>query len=213
MTGAPAAATRAGTPVAMADEHEEEQLPRPATGAHNPIADDEPRGELGPPLAIPPIETPGPSVPPPQHPESDTERAEWADATKPDAESTGAKDPMEELVAEEESAAAAEAREIGGHIPTSNVDDPAFDPVYQAGQGEQEGFEQAESDLIENASHGYELGNPLRDAPSPETESDRGSAVFAEADDFDSTGVVFDPEEGPDDPAKGPGITKARGSD
>src|SRR5689334_16171350 len=38
----------------------------------------------GPPLATAPIETPGPSVTPPQTPESDVERAERADAIGPD---------------------------------------------------------------------------------------------------------------------------------
>src|SRR5215210_5688329 len=101
----------------------------------------------------PPVETPGPSVPPPTLPESDTERAEWADATKPDADILDPDDPVDALVAEEESAAMAEARSVGGPVPPS-ADDPAMEPVYQAGGGEQEGFEQAENDLIENATHG-----------------------------------------------------------
>jgi hypothetical protein len=189
-----------------------EPLPRPATGAHNPIADDDPRGEAGTPLAPPPVEAPGPSVPPPTLPQSDTEREEWADATKPDPEILDLDDPLDELVAEEESAAMAEARAIGGPVPP-NADDPAMEPVYQAGGGEQEGFEQAEADLIENATHGDGGGNPLRDAIAPEVETDRSSAVYAESDDYDSTEVVVDPDEGPDDPAAGPGISKVRGSD
>lgn len=32
--------------------------------------------------------------------------------------------------------------------------DPAFDPVSEAGGGESEGFELAEEELIEHASHG-----------------------------------------------------------
>ena len=36
--------------------------------------------------------------------------------------------------------------------------DPAFDAVYEAGGGESEGFEMAEADLIEHASHGDEHG-------------------------------------------------------
>jgi hypothetical protein len=106
----------------------------------------------------------------------------------------------------------AEARSIGGPVP-QNADDPAMEAVYQAGGGEQDGFEQAEDDLIENATHGDGGGNPLRDAIAPEVETDRSSAVYAESDDYDSTEVVADPDEGPDDPAAGPGISKVRGSD
>lgn len=36
--------------------------------------------------------------------------------------------------------------------------DPAMAPVYEAGGGESEGFEQAEEALIEHASHGDEHG-------------------------------------------------------
>src|SRR5215212_2725610 len=146
----------------------------------------------------PPPETPGPSVPPPLLPESDTERREWADETRPDPDSTGAKDPIDELVAEEESAAAAEARLIGGGAPR-RAEDPAMDPVYEAGGGEQEGWEQAERDLIENATHGDGGGNPLRDAFTPEVESDLSGAEYGAPDDIPSTEVLHDPETGPDD--------------
>lgn len=37
-------------------------------------------------------------------------------------------------------------------------DDPAMAPVYEAGGGESEGFEMAEDELIEHASHGDEHG-------------------------------------------------------
>jgi hypothetical protein len=147
----------------------------------------------------PPVETPGPSVPPPGSPQSDTERREWADALRPDAEATGARDPDEQLVAEEESAAAAEAARIGGVAP-HDAADPAMDPVYQAGGGEQEGFEAAERDLIENASHGDQIGNPLRDQFTPEVESDRSTAIYGEADELPSTEILHDPDEEGDDP-------------
>jgi hypothetical protein len=179
----------------MPDEH----LTPPATGVHNPYADD----EAGTPLAPSPVETPGPSVTPPALPESETERREWADANAPEAG----------IVAREEAAAAAEARSIGGAAPSSNVDDPAMDPVYQAGGGEQEGFEQAEADLIENATHGDQLGNPLRDAFLPEYESDRSSAVYGGADDEPVTEVTRDPDTDDfDDPGAGPGLAADRGS-
>jgi hypothetical protein len=86
------------------------------------------------------------------------------------------------LLAREESAAAAEAARIGGPAP-ADAEDPAMEPVYEAGGGEQEGWEAAEEDLVENASHGDGGGNPLRDALTPELESDRSGASYGEADD------------------------------
>jgi hypothetical protein len=89
----------------------------------------------------------------------------------------------------EEWAAAAEARSIGG---TAGADlgpagvgddiDEAMRPVYEAGGGEQEGFEIAEHDLERNASHDDGAAFPERDAFSPERESDRASIEYAEAD-------------------------------
>jgi hypothetical protein len=177
------------------------------------IADDSPRGELGPRLATPPVETPGPSVTPPELPESDTERAERADSMRPDPEVLGVTDPNDALVAEEAAAAAAEARSIGGPAPATNAEDPAMDPVYQAGGGEQEGWEQAEADLIENATHGEGHGDPLRDALGPEAEADRSSAIYGEADEVDSTELLDDPSTGPDDPGTGPKLGTERGSE
>jgi hypothetical protein len=122
----------------------------------------------------PPPETPGPSVNPPAEPESDTERAERAEQTTP--EPRRGDDP---LVAEEEAAAGAEAADIGGHVPEEAGGDPEKEPVYQAGGGEEEGFEAAEADLQDQASHGDGRGNPERDAITPEEESDRAGAEHA----------------------------------
>ncbi|HET9719286.1 MAG TPA: hypothetical protein VFP55_04335 [Solirubrobacteraceae bacterium] len=142
-------------------------------------------GAAGPPLASAPLETPGPSVTPSQALQSDVERAERADAAVVPA----AENPDDDvLVAREESAAAAEAGRIGGPAP-ADAADPAMEPVYQAGGGEQEGWEAAEEDLVENASHSGGAGNPLRDALTPELESDRSGAAYGEADE----------EAGPDD--------------
>jgi hypothetical protein len=190
----------------------DEKPRRSPTGPHNPYVEREPRGRFGTPLATPPIETPGPSVTPPLLPESETEREEWADRTKPSREQPGADPPTPGLVNEETSAAAAEAAAIGGPAPDRDADDPAMSPVYQAGGGDQEGFEQAEADLIENASHGAGYANPLRDAISPELESDRSSAAYGGADDEPVTELTRDPEEGPDDPGAGPGLAADRGS-
>jgi hypothetical protein len=158
------------------------------------------------PIAPAPIETPGPSVTPPAEPASETEHAERADALLPEGADTATGD---ELVAQQEAAAAAEAAAIGGAV-VPDAADPAMEPVYQAGGGEQEGYEAAETDLIENATHGDAHGDPLRDAIAPEVEADRSTAVYAEDDTLESTELVADPQD-PDDPAAGPGLGADRG--
>ena len=89
----------------------------------------------------------------------------------------------------EEWAAAAEAREIGGRpdpdlglAGTGEYLDEALRPVYEAGGGESEGFELAELDLERNASHDDGEAFPELDAFTPEHESDRSTAEYAEAD-------------------------------
>jgi hypothetical protein len=176
-----------------------------ATSTAGPAARVAP-GETGVQVAPAPPETPGPSVTPPATPESDTERAEWADSGRPDPTATP-DDAI--LVAQEEAAAAAEAAAIGGRAP-HDVDDPALDPVYQAGGGEQEGWEAAERELIENAEHGDGRANPLLDAPTGELESDRSTAVYGEADHVEATEVVRDPATSGEDPGAGPGVASDR---
>ena len=80
---------------------------------------------------------------------------------------------------EEAEAAAAEAARIGGPAPDDSVDDPAEQPLIEGGEGEAEGFELAERELIENAAHGDQKGFPDRDAGAPEEPTD---ATFGEAD-------------------------------
>lgn len=134
--------------------------------------------------ATPPDETPGPSVPAAGSPRagSTTEQHEFAEQRARERD----------LVAEEEAAAAEEARGIGGRVdPEAGAQgDPAMAPVYEAGGGEAEGFEAAEDQLIENASHGDGRGDPERDAFRAEVESDRSTAVYGEADHEESTEVV-----------------------
>ena len=62
-------------------------------------------------------------------------------------------------------------------------------PLEEAGEGEAEGFEQAEQELIEAAEHGENRWDPEEDAFTPEEESDRSSAEYGEPDE----------EEPPDD--------------
>jgi hypothetical protein len=84
----------------------------------------------------------------------------------------------EGLIEEEVEAAAAEAGEIGGDAPVDS-DDPAQQPLIEAGEGEAEGFELAEQQLEDNAAHGDEHRFPDRDVRPAE---DRDEAEFGEAD-------------------------------
>ncbi|MDQ6745548.1 MAG: hypothetical protein M3Z27_06000 [Actinomycetota bacterium] len=173
--------------------------PQAPTGASGQGLAAQAPAATGAPLAPAPVETPGPSVTPPAQPESDIERAERIDAGMADA---GAPQTGETLVAQQEAAAAAEAAAIGGVVP-GETDDPAMDPVFQAGGGEQDGWEAAEADLIENATHGDGHGQPERDAFSPEVESDRSTAVYGEGDRIPSTETLEDPATRPEDPSTG----------
>jgi hypothetical protein len=122
--------------------------------------------------------------------------------------------PDDDLIREEEAAAASDARHIGGRAGDEEDFDPEMRPVYEAGGGEAEGFEQAEADLVENASHGDGRGNPEVDAFSGEAESDRSGAAYGEPDEVDTSEVVRDPDPveraRPDDPGEGPGISHDR---
>jgi hypothetical protein len=119
--------------------------------------------------ATPPDDLPGPSVTPSTGSPDDVGVEELLE---PD---------VRDVVAEEEAAAAAEAAAIGGEGGAPEVEDEAMRPVYEGGGGEAEGFELAERDLVENATHGDGHGNPLRDAFRAEVEP--SGAVYGEADD------------------------------
>jgi hypothetical protein len=90
----------------------------------------------------------------------------------------GAEEPDEALLAEEEAEAAEEAGEIGGEV-TKDSDDPAEQPLIEAGEGEAEGFELAEKDLEDIASHGDEHHFPDNVPPPAEEQS---GAEYGEAD-------------------------------
>lgn len=88
--------------------------------------------------------------------------------------------PERDTVADEEAeAAAAEAAEIGGPAPVYPDADPAQRPLTEGGEGEAEGFELAEVELIDNASHGNQHHFPDGDAPPPEEPSE---AAYGEPD-------------------------------
>ncbi len=92
---------------------------------------------------------------------------------------TPPEDPRDEDFVEEESEAAGEeAGEIGGKVPDA-AEDPATRPLSEAGEGESEGFELAEKELEDIASHGDQHRFPDRDVPAPE---EAEGAEYGEAD-------------------------------
>ena len=97
------------------------------------------------------------------------------------SESNPAEQPAErDPIAEEEAeAAAAEAAKIGGPTPDDYTDDPAKRPLAEAGEGEAEGFELAEEELIDRAEHGDQKRFPDSDAPPAEEQS---GATYGEPD-------------------------------
>jgi hypothetical protein len=56
-------------------------------------------------------------------------------------------------------------------------------PLDEAGQGESEGFEQAEEELIEHASHGDQHAARRVIADAPDEDADPRAAPSGEADD------------------------------
>jgi hypothetical protein len=86
----------------------------------------------------------------------------------------------EDYVAEQERAAAEDAIAAGGGPPSDEVDE-AERALAEAGQGESEGFELAEDELIANASH-EELASPDPTLLAGEPEDLDLDAEFGEAD-------------------------------
>jgi len=85
---------------------------------------------------------------------------------------------------EQEEAAAAEAARIGGSPTSQDVDsvDEAQRPLQEAGQGESEGFEQAERQLTEHASHGDQHAARRAAEDAPSTSDDSRAAQGGEGD-------------------------------
>lgn len=89
-------------------------------------------------------------------------------------------------VIEAEEGAGAEAGAIGGISGEEGLPE-AERPLAEAGEGEAEGFEQAEEQLIESASHGDASGHPNGDRlPVEDAESD-GLSTYGEADHVEVT--------------------------
>lgn len=93
-------------------------------------------------------------------------------------------DREERMERAEEDAAAAEAANIGGRSGMEGRDE-AERPGAESGEGESEGFEEAEELLEEQATHGDPAVDPQRDAP--EAEAEQNPATYGEADEIDST--------------------------
>jgi hypothetical protein len=124
--------------------------------------------------------------------------------------------PEDPLVRQEEDAAAAEAGRIGGRAP--EYDDEEGLPVdeeeralIESGEGVEEGFETAERDLRETATHSENRYDPEDRDFGDDESAGEGDAVSGEPDEIDVTETVRDPEAGPgEDPGEGPGISHDR---
>jgi len=126
---------------------------------------------------------------------------------------TEERDPLAE---EEAEAAAAEAGSIGGRatrdLEEDMPHDPAMDPVYEAGGGEQDGWELAEEELIEHTEHGPakpETQVRVREEFDRQIEENPDLSVYGEGDEEKVSEVTDDTESGPD-AGRGPGITHER---
>jgi hypothetical protein len=86
---------------------------------------------------------------------------------------------------EEADRAAAEAARIGASPSSEDQDQAADDahrPLVEAGQGEAEGFEAAERDLVEHASHGDQHAARRAIEDAPREADDARAAAGADAD-------------------------------
>jgi hypothetical protein len=94
--------------------------------------------------------------------------------------------PERDPAREQADAAASEAGAIGGRPssePESQEDaDEAARPVVEAGGGEAEGFERAERELVEHATHGDQHAARRAIEDAPRTDDDDRAAQGGEAD-------------------------------
>ena len=124
--------------------------------------------------------------------------------------------PEDPLLRREEGAAAREAGGIGGRTPEYDDEEglPADEEARAAiegGEGVEEGFETAEGDLLETATHGENRYDPGVHEFGDEESAGEGDALAGEPDEVDVTETVRDPEAGPgEDPGEGPGVSHDR---
>ena len=95
--------------------------------------------------------------------------------------------PGPDRASEEAERAGAEAAAIGGEPsgepePSDGGPSEAERPLVQAGEGEAEGFEQSEQELIEHASHGDEHAARRAIEDAPVSSDDERAAESGEAD-------------------------------
>lgn len=94
--------------------------------------------------------------------------------------------PDRDRAREQADAAAAEASAIGvrtsSEPPSRDGPDEATRPLIEAGEGEAEGFEEAERELVEHASHGDQHSARRAIEDAPETSDDERAADAGEAD-------------------------------
>ena len=91
----------------------------------------------------------------------------------------------EAYVAEQEAEAAREAAKIGGNAGGDYGVDESERALTEAGQGEAEGFELAEKELIENASHESDSNPDPTHMAGREEASDPTAQSYGEADDVE----------------------------
>jgi hypothetical protein len=97
----------------------------------------------------------------------------------------------EEFVHDEEEAAGSEAGRIGGTGGADEVTDEAKRPLAESGEGQAEGFELAEHDLIENAG---DMGGPDPSDEAFTPEEERSGAEYGESDHVESSETTDDDE-------------------
>ena len=100
-------------------------------------------------------------------------------------------DPTDREVEREEAAAAEEAAKIGGRSGMEDLPEEER-PLAESGEGESEGFEQAEELLVERASHEDDTGGPLQDRPDPEPAAADRRDDYGDADSIESTETDVD---------------------
>ena len=108
------------------------------------------------------------------------------------------RDPIDRDIEREEAEAAREAGQIGGRSGMEDVPEEER-PLAESGEGESEGFEQAEELLRQRASHEDDHGNPLRDRPDPEEPGGDRADLYGDADDVESTETDVDTQGTPGD--------------
>ena len=116
-----------------------------------------------------------------------TENEEHRERTSMDVDEDPPQDP---LLRREEAAAAREAGGIGGREPEYEDEEgrqvsEEERPLIEGGEGVEEGFEVAEEDLVEAASHGENRYDPSTADFGDEESAGDGDAVAGEADEVE----------------------------